>query len=111
MRLRLYSLRIGRAARFSSKVGQSAAELRKTATAQAAAERPKSSRPGARADEMAECAAVVEGGKSMWQRFMCGANDVVRPVASLLAPLVMPVLDAPSQRRVDAAVNSAACAR
>ncbi len=83
----------------------SAAELRKQKTAEAMASAPKSSRPGDRTEEMAEAADKVQGGKSLWQKFMSTAVAVVRPVAALMAPVVMPILDGPSRRRVDLAAN------
>ena len=62
-------------------------------------------RPGARKDEMAEAAAKVEGGKTGWQKFMSTFVDMVRPVAAAAWPIVMPMLDGPSQRRVAEAAN------
>lgn len=56
---------------------------------------------------MADAAQKVSSGKSRWQTFMSGVVDTVRPVCSALAPTVMPLLDGPSKRRVDAAVNIA----
>ena len=54
---------------------------------------------------MAEAAAKVEGGKTGWQKFMSTFVDMVRPVAAAAWPIVMPMLDGPSQRRVAEAAN------
>merc|ERR1719171_1175330 len=83
----------------------SLAEQRKAAIAAARARQGQGvGRPGERKEEMAEAAAKVEGGKSTWQKFMSGLVNIVRPVAALAYPVVMPILDAPSQRRVAQAV-------
>jgi len=84
---------------------ESAAEVQKAAAERLMASKPKSSRPGARAEEMADAAAKVSGGKSAWQKLMGGVVDVMRPVAAGLSPIIMPILDAPSQSRVKNAVN------
>jgi isopentenyl diphosphate isomerase/L-lactate dehydrogenase-like FMN-dependent dehydrogenase len=47
----------------------------------------------------------VTSGKSSWQRFVGGAVDALRPLTAAAGPIVMPVLDAPSKRRVRSAVN------
>lgn len=54
---------------------------------------------------MAEAAAKVEGGKTAWQKFMGTFVDVVRPIAARAWPVIMPIIDGPSQRRVREAVN------
>ena len=87
--------------------GLSKEELRKRATAKAAAERTDSGgRPGAaRADDMQDAADKVQSGKSGWQKFMSSLVDGIRPVTKALAPGLMPILDAPSQRRGREAAN------
>lgn len=54
---------------------------------------------------MAKAANKIQGGKTVWQRTVSGIVDTLRPLTSRLAPVVMPILDAPSKRRVDMAVN------
>ena len=54
----------------------------------------------ARKQEMAKAAKAKVGGKSGWQAFVSGALDVVRPVAAAAWPTLMPIIDAPSQKRV-----------
>ena len=83
----------------------SGSELRKQKTAEAAAKRPKTSRPGARADEMEEAAAKVQGGKSSWQKFVGGVVDTIRPLTAAAAPVMMPILDRWAMKRVEDAVN------
>ena len=51
---------------------ESTAEVQKAAAERLMASKPKSSRPGARAEEMADAAAKVSGGKSAWQKLMVG---------------------------------------
>ena len=84
-----------------------AAELRKQKTTEAAQSRPKTSRPGARADEMEEAAAKVQGGKSAWQKLVSNVVNGIRPITSRLAPVIMPILDGPSNRRVENAASIA----
>eukprot|EP00316_Scyphosphaera_apsteinii_P004419 CAMPEP_0119298462 /NCGR_PEP_ID=MMETSP1333-20130426/635_1 /TAXON_ID=418940 /ORGANISM="Scyphosphaera apsteinii, Strain RCC1455" /LENGTH=492 /DNA_ID=CAMNT_0007299567 /DNA_START=101 /DNA_END=1579 /DNA_ORIENTATION=+ len=60
-----------------------------------------------RSNEMKEAASKINAGKTSWQRVMSTAVDCIRPIASRLAPVIMPILDRPSQRRVDQAVNIA----
>ena len=74
--------------------------------------RPKSSAPssGTRAERAAAikaAAAAKAGTLSTWQKAVGGAVDTLRPLTAALAPAVMPLLDAASQRRVEAAVNIA----
>ena len=67
-----------------------------------------SGRPGARraaADEMADAAAAMEDKKGSWQKLMGGVVNAVRPACAALHPVLQPLLDAPAQRRVEAAVN------
>ena len=54
---------------------------------------------------MSEAAAKVQGGKSGWQNFVGGVVDMLRPIAKRAAPVIMPILDAPAQRRVELACN------
>ena len=56
---------------------------------------------------MADAAEKVTSGKSGWQSFMSGVVNTIRPVAAAAWPVVMPILDGPSQRRVRDAVNIA----
>jgi isopentenyl diphosphate isomerase/L-lactate dehydrogenase-like FMN-dependent dehydrogenase len=80
--------------------------VQKAAAERIAKSRPKSSRPGfSRSEEIADAAAKVTSGKSSWQRFVGGAVDALRPLTAAAGPIVMPVLDAPSKRRVRSAVN------
>jgi hypothetical protein len=80
--------------------------VQKSAAERNAKSRPKSSRPGSsRSEEIADAAAKVTSGKSSWQRFVGGAVDALRPLTAAAGPIVMPVLDAPSKRRVRSAVN------
>ena len=80
--------------------------VQKAAAERIAKSRPKSSRPGSsRSEEIADAAAKVTSGKSSWQRFVGGAVDVLRPLTAAAGPIVMPILDAPSKRRVQSAVN------
>ena len=80
--------------------------VQKAAAERIAKSRPKSSRPGfSRSEEVADAAAKVTSGKSSWQRFVGGAVDALRPLTAAAGPIVMPVLDAPSKRRVRSAVN------
>lgn len=68
---------------------------------------PVGGRPGSRKEEMADAAEKVTSGKSGWQSFMSGVVNTIRPVAAAAWPVVMPILDGPSQRRVRDAVNIA----
>ena len=43
--------------------------------------------------------------KSNWQKFMTNTVDLLRPIASILKPVILPVLDYPSKKRVENAVN------
>jgi isopentenyl diphosphate isomerase/L-lactate dehydrogenase-like FMN-dependent dehydrogenase len=80
--------------------------VQKAAAERIAKSRPKSSRPGfSRSEEIADAVAKVTSGKSSWQRFVGGAVDALRPLTAAAGPIVMPVLDAPSKRRVRSAVN------
>ena len=79
--------------------------MRKAATDRATKDRPTSSRPGVRKEEMEEAAQKVQGGKSAWQRTVGGVVDTLRPMLASMAPVVMPLLDARHQRRVEEAAN------
>jgi len=85
--------------------GLNTAELRKLKTAEAAATRPKTSRPGARVDEMEEAASKIEGGKTRWQKFCGGMVNLLRPAFAKAAPVMMPILDYRYKRMVQDAAN------
>jgi len=54
---------------------------------------------------MADAAAAMEDKKGSWQKLMGGVVNAVRPACAALHPVLQPLLDAPAQRRVEAAVN------
>ena len=56
---------------------------------------------------MEKAAKKITGGRTAWQRLCGGSVDAIRPIMSAMAPIVMPVLDARSRRRVLEAVNIA----
>ena len=58
-----------------------------------------------RSEDMASAAAKVNAAKSTWQHVMSNIVYSLRPIAAMLKPVVMPILDAPSKKRVREAVN------
>jgi hypothetical protein len=78
----------------------------KPALEQSSESKLKSSRPGmGRIAEMESAATRIGNAKSPWQRVAGTLVDIVRPIARTLKPVIFPILDAPSQRRIREAVN------
>lgn len=78
----------------------------KAALEQSSESKLKSSRPGmGRIAEMESAATRIGNAKSPWQRVAGTLVDIVRPIARTLKPVIFPILDAPSQRRIREAVN------
>ena len=55
--------------------------------------------------EMESAATKIGNAKSPWQRVAGTLVNIVRPIARTLKPVIFPILDAPSQRRIREAVN------
>ena len=79
---------------------------KKPALEQSSESKLKSSSPGmGRIAEMESAATRIGNAKSAWQRVAGTLVDIVRPIARTLKPVIFPILDAPSQRRIREAVN------
>ncbi|KAL1499767.1 hypothetical protein AB1Y20_012453 [Prymnesium parvum] len=76
-----------------------------SAVKEGAAATPSESASAKRSQEMKQAASKISKGKTSWQVFCGGFVDAIRPITSRLAPIVMPILDRPSQNRVKNAVN------
>ena len=48
----------------------------------------------------------IRNARSTWERVAGPLVDIMRPIAITLKPVIFPILDAPSQRRTQEAVNS-----
>ena len=56
--------------------------------------------------EMELTATRIRNARSTWERVAGPLVDIMRPIAITLKPVIFPILDAPSQRRTQEAVNS-----